>query len=87
MPKATARRSTKGAKGKSKSVEQTVRAGVRKALPMPVREMSDILEKRPSRMTNRAKREMQCQIGGHSEIPFSQRTAGTSLIPRCGETW
>ena len=61
MPKATAE-TTKRSKGRSKSVEQTVRVGLRKALPILVREMSDMLEKRPPRMTNRAKREMQCQI-------------------------
>lgn len=62
MPKASTRRPPKGAKGRSKSVEQTVRVGLRKALPILVREMSDMLEKRPPRMTNQAKREMQCQI-------------------------
>lgn len=62
MRKSTAQRSKHGGKQNLKSLEHAVRMGLRKALPIVVTEMSDMLEKRPPRMTKRAKREMQREI-------------------------
>jgi hypothetical protein len=44
------------------SLEQTIKFGLRKALPTLVVEMSDILEKRPPRLTKKAKRELESGI-------------------------
>lgn len=62
MRKSTPQRSKHGGKQSLKSMEQAVRMGLRKALPIVLTEMSDMLEQRPPRMTKRAKREMQREI-------------------------
>jgi uncharacterized protein YbgA (DUF1722 family) len=59
MGKTSKRTVISGRKARAKSMEETVKVGLRKAVPVMVKEMSDMFEKRPPRLTKRDRREME----------------------------
>jgi hypothetical protein len=65
MRKASKRTVTSSRKTHSKSMEETVQVGLRKAVQVMVKEMSDLFEKRPTRLTKTDWREMENGIDEH----------------------
>lgn len=59
MRKSTKRTPTSGRKADPKSMDQTIRVGLQKAVPILVAEFSDMFERRPPRLTKRDKRAME----------------------------